>query len=39
MLLERDTRRARKFNMAITLRDTLNKQAEDKKKRYNIEKS
>lgn len=31
MMLDRDTRRARKFNMAITLRETLVRQAEDKK--------
>jgi hypothetical protein len=30
MLLEKDLRRARKFNMAITLRETLTKQAEAK---------
>ncbi len=34
MLKERDTNRARKYNMAITLRETLIKQAEDKKERH-----
>jgi hypothetical protein len=37
MLLEKDIRRARKFNMACNLRETLTKQAEDKKEKKRIE--
>ena len=36
-LLEKDIRRARKFNMACTLRETLTKQAEAKKEKKRIE--
>ena len=39
MLLEKDIRRARKFNIACTLRETLTKQAEDKKEKKRIEQS
>ena len=39
MLLERDTRRARKYNMAITLRETLTKQAEAKMEKRRQEQS
>ena len=36
---EKDVRRARKFNMAITLRETLTKQAEAKQERKRTEQS
>ena len=39
MLLDKDIRRARKFNIACTLRETLTKQAEDKKEKKRIEQS